>query len=172
LIYRQTNLVQSRWFSSFNYFLSTPIPNKKNIEIEMFSGNGIFWPTYVFQNNLFNEKIPFVYEDLYFTYNLFKKWFPIICSNSLQINHMEREKTKLELLFVWTPKISYQKWKNRFILVNDLWSFFQKILFYLLWFWTHTLWLIVNVLLYGRWLSRSKIIFSLLKGTWYWLKWF
>lgn len=168
LIYRKTNIVQSRWYRQFNYFLSKPIPNIYKNQISMFSGNWIFWPSYIFQKNLFNENIPFVYEDLYFTYNIHRKWFPIISSDKLKINHMEREKTKLERLFIWNVSTSYQKWKNRFIFVQNHWSFVQKFLFCIFGWFIHTIWLIFNILIHWKKQNRFRLIISLLKWSFKW----
>lgn len=97
----------------------------------MYSGNSLLAPAHIFQENLFDEQIDFVYEDLDFTYNIYHKGYPIIVLRDLKIYHMERDKTILEEARVGNEYAAYRKAKHRVIFVKKYGTFVQKIQFYL-----------------------------------------
>ena len=93
LMYRKTGRVQNYGFSHFNYRMSRPVPahmdDKERIFVQMYSGNSLFAPAYIFQQNLFDEQLDFVCEDLDFSRGLTYTGYPIIVLRDLQIFHME-----------------------------------------------------------------------------------
>ena len=70
----------------------------------LIGGNSLFMSTILAKQNLFDENIPFVYEDLDMVYSVTSKGIPLIVSKTNKISHMERDKTKLELSFLATPE--------------------------------------------------------------------
>lgn len=86
--------------------------------IQMYSGNSLFAPAYIFKTILFDEQLDFVYEDLDFTYRIHRAGHPLIVLRDLRIYHMERDKTKLEQAWVGNEYAAYRKAKHRMIFVK------------------------------------------------------
>lgn len=168
LMYRTTWLIQNQGFSHFNYRLSRPIPqllgNKKRAYIQMYSGNSLLAPAYIFQQHLFDEQFDFVYEDLDFTYGIYRAGFPLIVLRNLKIYHMERDKTKLEQARVANEYAAYRKSKHRMLFVKKYANFFQKIQFYLLGFRGQPLWLMLKVLIFAKRSEVKKLLKAIWKG--------
>ena len=93
LMYRKTGRVQNHGFSHFNYRMSRPEPAKMGkkawISVQMYSGNSLLAPAYLFQQHLFDERLDFVAEDLDFTRGLTYAGYPLIVLRDLHIYHME-----------------------------------------------------------------------------------
>jgi len=150
LMFRKTGQIQSQWFDYYNFWTSRPHAlifkkNQKLAQIQMYSGNSLFGPTNIFQEVLFDERLDFVYEDLEFTYRIYKSWYPIFVSNDLLLYHMERTKNILEHAWVWNIFSAYRKAKHRIIFVRKNWTLVQKIKFYLFGFRWQPLWLILKI---------------------------
>lgn len=168
LMYRKTWGIQNQWFSYFNYFLSRPIPmhlKKERDYIQMYSGNSLFAPAYIFQQILFDEQLDFVYEDLDFTYRIHRAGYPIIVLRDLKIYHMERDKTLLEHARVGNEYAAYRKAKHRVMFVKKYAHRWEKILFYSLGFWWHPLRLIAKILWHDNWHHAGPSIRALVRGT-------
>lgn len=168
LMYRHTGEIQNQWFSHFNYWLSRPIGcilgQREWASIQMYSWNSLFAPAYIFKKHKMDERFDFVYEDLAYSYFLYISWFPIIVTKNIKIYHMERSKTKLEQARVGNIYQAYRKAKHRMLFVDKYATVWQKIQFYMLWFRSQPLWLILKVLLYkGK--NKRAIIGNILKWT-------
>jgi GT2 family glycosyltransferase len=98
----------------------------------MYSGNSLFAPARIFKKIKFDEKIDFVYEDLDFSYRIYKAQYPIIVLRDFKIYHMERDKSILEHARVGHPLQAYKKAKHRIVFVKKYANLIQKIQFYLL----------------------------------------
>jgi GT2 family glycosyltransferase len=113
LMHRKTGKVQNYGFSHFNYRMSRPVPacmgDKERISVQMYSGNSLFAPAYLFQQHLFDEQLDFVAEDLDFSRGLTFDGYPIIVLRDLKIYHMEGEKTLLQQARVGNPYAAYRK---------------------------------------------------------------
>lgn len=59
-----------------------------------------------------------------------KDGVPLIVSHKAHINHMERNKTKLEQSFLAYPESAYKKSKNRIIFVKKNGTSREKLLFF------------------------------------------
>ena len=122
LMYRKTGKVQNYGFSYFNYWMSRPVParmgNNERISVQMYSGNSLFAPAYIFQQNLFDERLDFVCEDLDFTRGLTYAGYPIIVLRDLKIYHMESDKTPLQQARVGNKYAAYRKAKHRRVFVE------------------------------------------------------
>ena len=172
LIYRKTWEIQSQWFVFFCPLLWKPIPYKlwkkqEYWKIKMFSCNSIFWPNEIFKKIKFDEKIDFEGEDLDFTYRINLSWYPIIVTKELELNHMEKNKTKLEKLRIWNPSQAYKKARHRILFVNKNCNMFQKIIFYCFWLWMFSFASIMRVLF--LWKNTNKTI--LIKEFFRWIFW-
>ncbi len=168
LMYRKTWTIQNQGFSHFNYFLSRPIPlhlQKERDTIQMYSGNSLFAPAYIFQQILFDEQLDFVYEDLDFTYRIHRQGYPIIVLRDLKIYHMERDKTLLEHAWVGNEYAAYRKAKHRMLFVKKYGNVWNKLQFYSFGFLGQPLWLILKVCIYGHEVTRWKIIKAIIRGT-------
>lgn len=169
LMYRKTWHIQNQGFSYFNYRLSRPIPqnlgDKEWEYIQMYSGNSLLAPAYIFKEILFDEKLDFVYEDLDFTYRIHRAKYPLIVLRDLRIYHMERNKTILEQARVGNEYAAYRKAKHRILFVKKYGTLFQKIQFYLLGFRGQPLWLILKVLRFAPGKQKRQLIWAIVRGT-------
>lgn len=169
LMYRKTGHIQNQGFSHFNYRLSRPIPqnlgDKERDYIQMYSGNSLLAPAYIFKEILFDEKLDFVYEDLDFTYRIHRAEYPLIVLRDLRIYHMERNKTILEQARVGNEYAAYRKAKHRILFVKKYGTLFQKIQFYLLGVRGQPLWLILKVLRFAPGKQKRQLIWAIVRGT-------
>lgn len=168
LMYRHTGEIQNQWFSHFNYWMSRPIGcvlgQREWASIQMYSWNSLFAPAYIFKNHKMDERFDFVYEDLAYSYFLYRSWFPILVTKNIKIYHMERSKTKLEQARVGNIYQAYRKAKHRILFVREFANSWQKTQFYILWFRSQPLWLILKVIFYkGQ--HKGLIIRNILKWT-------
>lgn len=174
LMYRHTWEIQNQGFSSFNYFLSRPIGcilgQREWANIQMYSWNSLFAPAYIFQHNKMDERFDFVYEDLAYSYWLYKLWFPIVVTKQIKIYHMERDKTNLEHAWIGNIYQAYRKAKHRILFIRSFATIRQKIQFFFLWFRGQPIWLTLKVFLYKS-ESKREIIKNIWKGTVDWLRW-
>lgn len=175
LMFRQTWKIQNEWFDYYNFWTSRPhqfhfADGQKFAQIQMYSGNSLFWPTKIFQEVLFDERFDFVYEDLEFTYRIHKAWYPIFISSELEIYHMERDKTLLEDAWIGSEFQCHRKARHRmrFVRKNATWR--QKIQFYLLGFRAQPLRLISKILRLAPQKERKTLIWALIRGTIEWMK--
>ena len=175
LMFRQTWKIQNEWFDYYNFWTSRPhqfyfVDGQKFAQIQMYSGNSLFWPTKIFQEVLFDERFDFVYEDLEFTYRIHKSWYPIFISSELEIYHMERDKTLLEDAWIGSEFQCHRKARHRmrFVRKNATWR--QKIQFYLLGFRAQPLWLIFKIIRLAPHKDWKILVWALIRGTIEWMK--
>lgn len=172
IIYRKTNTIQSRGMINFNFFASKVVLNHKldwaYSYVKMIWWNSLFAPKSVFEKILFDEKFEFVYEDLDFSYRATSFGIPIIVSHILNINHMERNKTRIEKSFIWDYNSIYQKSRNRIYFTKKNATSVQKRLFFLVWLHMQNLWFVFLILLY--WKSKLKLFKWLILWTLDWFK--
>lgn len=173
LFYKKTSTIQNQGFKKYNYRYSRPMLNflksKKYDYIRMYSGNWLFWPSYIFQKNLYDENLDFVAEDLDCTYRITKS-FPMIVHSDLKIYHMEREKTFLEHARVWNEFWAYRKAKHRIIFTNKNWSLRDKFSFYIFWLHWNNARLSAKIIIWGG-SQRWKILKSFWNWVFDWLLW-
>ena len=170
LMFRQTWKIQNEWFDYYNFWTSRPhqfhfSDGQKFAQIQMYSWNSLFWPTKIFQEVLFDERFDFVYEDLEFTYRIYKAWYPIFISSELEIYHMERDKTLLEDAWIGSEFQCHRKARHRMRFVRKNATTIQKIQFYLLWFRAQPLRLISKILRLAPKKERKTLIWALIRGT-------
>ncbi len=174
LMFRQTWEIQNEWFDYYNFWISRPhsfhFKDEKFAQIQMFSGNSLFGPTKIFQEILFDEKFDFVYEDLEFTYRIYKAWYPIFITSELEIYHMERDKTPLEHARVWSEFAAYRKARHRMRFIRKNATKLQKIQFYLLGFWAQPLRLSFKIIRFAPMKDWKRLIWALIRGTVDWMK--
>lgn|GEM_PF-916573 len=129
----------------------------------MIGGNSLFGKTAHFKELLFDERMPFVFEDIDLTHRRYRHIGPIAVSRHNVIHHMERDKTKLEQSFIATEDGVYQKAKNRILFVKNNANTWQKILFFGEGLWTNTLRFALFILLYAQ--QKGKMLRALRRGT-------
>lgn len=174
LMFRQTWEIQNEGFDYYNFWISRQhsfhFKDEKFSQIQMFSGNSLFGPTKIFQEILFDERFDFIYEDLDFTYRIHKAWYPIFISSELEIYHMERDKTPLEHVFIWSEFTAYRKARHRMWFVRKNATKLQKLQFYLLWFRAQPLRLILKIIRFAPMKDWKILIWALIRGTIDWIK--
>ncbi|AHB40956.1 hypothetical protein P148_SR1C00001G0146 [candidate division SR1 bacterium RAAC1_SR1_1] len=165
LMYRHTGDIQNQGFSHFNYWLSRPIGcvlgQREWAEIQMYSGNSLFAPAFIFQQNKMDERFDFIYEDLAYSYALHKAGYPILVTKNIKVYHMERDKTKLDHAWVGNIYQAHRKSKHRILFVRKFATFWQKFQFFLLGFRGQPIRLTLKVLF-----NRPQNMFSIIKHIW------
>lgn len=165
---RYTWSVRFAWYSSFNPLIVRPIKSiiqSSPYQINFGPSNCFMWSTQLFKENLFDENLPFVYEDFLFFRQISNKSNHIYLDPTIRIHHIMRTKTKLEDLYVWTINHAYQKWKNRSVLINKTCSATEKIQYYLCWLWWQTIYLVVYILLLASPKQKIPLIIALFRWT-------
>lgn len=158
--YRTKERIQSRWIKAFHYLLWWPEPVYtrwwKPTLISFFrflfpvpsffqqfpdytraiaiGGNSLYSQTRIFQDYLFDEAMPFVYEDIDFSFRVTQGHIPLLISHSVGIYHQERDKTLVEQSFLGSAAVAYEKAKNRILFVRKNGTWYQKVLFFVFWF--------------------------------------
>lgn len=169
LMYRKTGHVQNYGFSHFDYWMSRPVPaqmwDKEWISVQMFSGNSLLAPAYIFKDHLFDERLDFVAEDLDFTRGITSVGILMLVLRDLKVYHMEGDKDMLQQARVGNEYAAYRKAKHRRIFVKKYGSWTDKIKFYLLGIWGQSGWLGLKVLLFGKGRPRRNIMWAIVRGT-------
>lgn len=171
--YRTTDIVQSRGIRKFSFFLSRVVLNTDDIslynKVDMIGWNSLFWPSYIFKKILFDNRFEFIYEDLDFSYRCTLAGYPIMVSNQFRINHMERDKSKIEKSFIWDPKSAYQKSRNRIWFVRKNANYYQKFLFFVFWLNIQTVWFMFLIIIYWKHkISLTKAMFNWIYDGFFW----
>lgn len=130
---------------------------------KMIGSNSLFGRTEYFQQLRFDERIPFIFEDVDFTHRRERTVGPIVVSKTNIIHHMERDKTKLEQSFIANTYGAHQKAKNRILFVQNNANAWQKIQFYGFGLWFNTLWFSVFILLHAK--EKLQTLGALWRGV-------
>lgn len=96
----------------------------------MLWANSLFGPREIFTQFPFDKRFGRCYEDIDFTYRVQQAWIPVIVLNKVEINHMERQKSKLEHYFLWDPVSAYERSRNRILFVKKVANMRQKIQYF------------------------------------------
>lgn len=121
---------KAKFFTSLCKPFRKAIRNNDFYYPEMIGGNSLLGKTAHFKHLQFDERTPFVYEDIDLTHRRYRTIGPIIVSKTNVIHHMERDKTKLDHSFLATPEAAYQKAKNRILFVKNNATPWQKVQFF------------------------------------------
>ena len=172
LYYRDTNKIQNQWFSYFSYRQSRPIIHllnwKRQWEIQMFSGNWIFWLADTLRKAKYDEQIAWISEDLDYTLSLHEQWVHLWVFSDLKVRHYERNKNKLEQARIWSYSQAKQKARNWFLFTNKHWNQKEIRQFYLCWLPWCVMWLSIKALLFWRykWFKIIRWLFAWIREWW------
>lgn len=169
LYFKDTEDIQNQWFSYFNYLQSRPklylLNWKTEANVQMFSGNWLFGKAEIFKKTQYDEQIAWISEDLDYTISLYEQWVQLWVFADLKVQHFEREKTKLEKAWIWSPAQAHQKSRNRFLFIKKHWNTFNRLQFYCCWLPWCVIWLSIKAICFW-WKQRRNII----KGIFEWIK--
>ncbi len=169
LYYRDTNQIQNQWFSYFDYWQSRPVLHllneKKEAQIQMFSGNWIFSKASTLKKAKYDEQIARISEDLDYTLSLHEKWIQLRVFSDLKVIHHERDKTRLEQARIGSYSQAKQKARNRFLFTKKHWNKNQLYQFYLCWLPWCLIWLTTKAILFW-----GKDRFKIVKWLFDWVK--
>ena len=126
----------------------------------------LFGKSEIFKNNLYDERMTFVYEDLDMTARLSNKWISIYNLTDIYIKHFESARNKLQSSFL-TPELAYNKSKNRIIFVQNNATLPEKLLFYTIWLPWQTLRFIIFISIFGK--NKIYTITQIIKWIKDWL---
>ncbi len=157
-----------KWISPFTLKLNFIKPKGEWWSIKMCSLQFLFWPLKIFKNFKFDERFKFVYEDLDFTRSLTENWIKILGFSDIKVLHFDKKTKKVEKAYVSNPFLAYQKWKNRILFAKKHFTLRQKIIFFSIGFWIHSLYLILLILL--QWNKKWNSIKAFIKGSFKGLK--
>jgi len=132
---------------------------KKNIK--MCSSQFLFGPINLFKKFKYDEKFKFVYEDLDFSRSISQSWYKIYVLPEIKVYHWDYKKNPAEKSYVSNPFLACQKWKNRILLVKKHFKWREKLIFYSIWWFIHTLRLTVLIIIW--WKDKLKSIKNLIK---------
>jgi len=165
---RQFENAGIKWISPFTLKLNFIKPKGEWWSIKMCSLQFLFWPLKIFKNFRFDERFKFVYEDLDFTRSLTENWIKILGFSDINVLHFDKKTKKVEKAYVSNPFLAYQKWKNRILFAKKHFTLRQKIIFFSIGFWIHSLYLILLILL--QWNKKWNSIKAFIKGSFKGLK--
>lgn len=194
--YHNTTHIQTTWYNMMHYRMMRPEPalsqndlktkirkvlfwriDRYNIKskhntklynhIVMCPSICIFWPTQNFVQNLYDERMKFVYEDLDMTMRLSNHWIYIYNTPDIYIHHRESSRNRLQSSFL-TPEMAYNKSRNRILFVNNNANRWEKVLFFTIWLPWQTLWFIIFVLIF--WQQKSYTIWQIFKWIYDWIR--
>ncbi len=180
--FANTNNIQTQWYATIHYWMMWPEPIHKKNDIKSMIWHKIFGWIYlskpnhdhgiysyqqicccpsicifgkrqIFVDNLYDERMSFVYEDLDMTTKITNKWIYIYNLTNIYINHYESQKTKLQASFLDIDQI-YNKSKNRILFVKNNANFLEKLLFYFIWF----TWQMLRFILFVIFFSKKKLL--------------
>ena len=102
--WRTSWTIQSAWISWFRWWLPTFVGMTRtwNRCVKMLGANSLFGPTMLFQKIWFDARYRSCLEDIDFSYRVSAAGVPIVVSDWIRIQHMEREKSLLEKKFLWS----------------------------------------------------------------------
>lgn len=136
-------------------------------EVKMIGANSLFGKCETFLNFPFNIRFTRCGEDVDVTYAMHRAGVPIVCSAVVHIYHMERQKNKLQQIFLWDEYTAFERSRNRILFVKKYGTLWQKIQYFGVGLWIQTVWFIVLILLHGK---EKRI--ALLRSVIYWMyKW-
>lgn len=137
-------LLEANKKSRFAKLFLCPIPKSEYAMPQMVQSISMFGPRIAFQSK-YDERFRFVFEDLEFSYRIWKK-YPLIVTPRVTVHHFERTKTRAEMSFVATPFLAFEKAKNTILFVRKHATLRQKIQFFGCWLFFFVGWFTVFIL--------------------------
>lgn len=178
-----TDDIWSRWYRYYNRLFARPISwehinNWKYKLRDRLHVDRFFWPKKwdiqlsniicmlitkdITQQVRFDDKMLFVYEDLDWTYRVYKSGYPIFVSWSSTVRHYEWYRTKMEQMYLGNKESIYYKTRHRirFAIKNS--NTLQRISYYISGFWISNIRTFVMICRYSE--KRSLHLWALWKG--------
>jgi GT2 family glycosyltransferase len=129
----------------------------------MCSSQFIFWPAKIFTNFRYDERFRFVYEDLDFSKNITKIGIKIFVPENIKVFHYDKKTNPAKRSYVANPFLAYEKGKNRMLFVKKHFNFWEKLIFYSVGIWIHTLRSLLLIII--RWENKWNSIKAFIKGS-------
>ncbi len=165
--FKHTNILQTAGIEKFSPWtgkIKFIKPKSSSWIINMTSLQFLFWPIKIFSKFNFDVRMKFVYEDLDYTMNITKNGYEILGFDDLQIRHFENKKDKSQRSYVSNPFLAYEKWKNRILFVKKHFNLKDKLIYFSIGIWIHSLYLILLMIFYNE--DKLWSIIGFLKWTW------
>lgn len=157
---RHSEIVQSRGFAGLSPW-TWLLMKAKTQTIRCLGWNSLFGQREIFEKVVFDENIPFVYEDIERSMRLTKKE-KLTMLHDVPIYHMERDKSRAERSFVWSPNSVYYKVKHGLILIRKHFSLWQKTTYVLSGFWLYHWWLLFLIVFF--WQKKLSLLRAFVRG--------
>lgn len=129
--------IQSQWITGFSFLFPKyhfgRCSDRPWQEVMMIGANSLFGRRVVFQQIQFDPRFEGSYEDIDFSYRVGIAGYSVVVLRDVCIDHVEREKSFLESLFLWSPRSAYLRSRNRIRRVKKNASLVQKIQYFFCW---------------------------------------
>ena len=135
------------------------------MSVRLASSNCIAGPKSIFSFVEFDEQMPFVFEDLDFTYRVRKSGFHILYCQHWRVYHHQRKKSPLQEVYLSDRASAYQKGKNRTQFVKKVASFWQRVQYRGFGLRANSFFMILRILIYAPGVQKRYLTKSFLKGT-------
>lgn len=164
---RKTSQIQSRGFrgiSPWTWLLQWA----SHASIRCVGWNSLWGQRETFLSFLFDETIPFVYEDIEWSMRLSAQE-PLHCVD-VPIFHMEREKTRAEKSFVASSGVAarrdvFRKVSHGLLVVRRHFRRQELLIYCLSGFWLYHGWLFMVLMIYGK--KKIWLLWSLIRWIWH-----
>lgn len=136
------------------------------IKTEMFWSQCLFGQKETFLNYPYDERMPFVYEDLDMTMRMTRAGVMLFAVLDIVVDHFEAHRTSLQKSYIASPSNVYQKMRNRILFVRKNWTWREKIQFFWLGLWFGFVWFAVNIIAMSN--KKRESLYSLCRGLVSW----
>ncbi len=171
IYYAQTQTLQSQWISSFfrwfpKYQYNT-LTDQQYAPVQMIGWNSLFGPTALFRTISFDRRFAYCYEDVDYTFGLYRAWFPVIVLRDIHIFHHDTRQSPLQKRFLHTPQATRYRARNRIIFAKKHAHGRASVAYFGLGFWLQTCLFVVLILYYKRRQPRTmlSLLTALVRGT-------
>ena len=140
-------------YRDFNFLLvrqlRAPLVETHPTRVKLASSNCLAGPRSIFQFVQFDEGMPFVFEDLDFTYRARLSGFSLFYCPHWRLIHRQRPKTTLQEVYLGDTASAYQKGKNRTQFVNKVANFWERVQYRGFGLWGNTIFMLLRIMIRG-----------------------
>ena len=169
--FRKTWMIRFSGYRSFSPFRVRPKrisynPSEKEPYTSPVAPSNCFMGSVkLFKKYPFTNKLTFVYEDFLFFGILARHGYPVHICPSVRTHHMMSPRNKLQNLYIDTPERAFQKTRNKSILMREIWSTWDLVIYYLLGFWLQSGRQGLHVVLFAPWRDKIPLCRAIIRGT-------
>lgn len=169
--YRKSGKLRFTGYSWFSPFRVRPKKITYNATITkpyispIAPSNCFLGATKLFLKYPFVEKLKFVYEDFLFFAVLSKHGYPVHICPSVRTHHMMSPRTKLQNLYIDTPERAFQKMRNKSILMKEIASPLDLLIYYSFGWWLQSGRSGLHVLIFASRRKKLPLCRAIIRGS-------